>query len=39
MSDDKGMEMVMMQNLTAMTSAALKRDKREDKRKSMLSRL
>jgi hypothetical protein len=33
------MEMAMMRNLTAMTSAALKRDKREDKRKSMLSRL
>jgi hypothetical protein len=33
------MEMVMMGNLTAMTSAALRRDKQEDKRKLILSRL
>jgi hypothetical protein len=33
------MEMVMMRNLTAMTASALKRDAREDRKKSMLSLL
>ena len=36
---DDDMEMVMMRNLTAMTASALKRDAREDRKKSMLSRL
>jgi hypothetical protein len=36
---DANMEMVMMRNLTAMTASALKRDAREVRKKSMLSRL
>jgi hypothetical protein len=38
-SENDNMEMVMMRNLTAMTASALKRDAREDRKKSMLSRL